>query len=225
MRSIETEVGTLPVCVRELAGGERPSLVTSYVHCPDAQDTRGVDACVSCPRFDGLRGGEGGAGLSLRCKAAALPVKAADPRRAHVVDLRTPVDEVMDRDVTCVRGDLHVRELKAILLTHDATGFPVTDEAGAPLGFVSREDVLTHLISPVRQAHAKRTSTYHPVLVRDIMTPFTVVLHRGAPVLHAAQLMGYEGINHLPVVDAHNHIMGMMTTLVLTRWLAAGDSR
>jgi CBS domain-containing protein len=154
-----------------------------------------------------------GGGLLLGCQAA--PVRVEDRSTAETLrDLRTSVEEVMERDVTCVAPDLSLAALKVVFLTHAVRGFPVSDAGGLALGFVSHEDVLAHLIDPETDARQP------PPRVRDIMMPFTFVLRPGATVRQAAQLMAYEGVNHLPVVDAGNRILGMLTTGTLARWIA-----
>ncbi|HMZ87367.1 MAG TPA: CBS domain-containing protein, partial [Giesbergeria sp.] len=55
---------------------------------------------------------------------------------------RRPVSAVMVTPVPTVAPDTDVRRLASVLLDTGLPGLPVTDEAGIPVGFVSRTDIL-----------------------------------------------------------------------------------
>jgi acetoin utilization protein AcuB len=55
------------------------------------------------------------------------------------------------------------------------------------------------------------------MLVKDIMTPNPVTIEPQMPVTTARQLMKQENIRHLPVVEAHKGLVGLLTRDALNR--------
>jgi CBS domain-containing protein len=91
------------------------------------------------------------------------------------------------------------------MLQRDVQVVPVVDEAGRPLGMVSSSDLVAD------------GST-----AADVMRPIALVLSEAETVWRAAALMAREGIRRAPVVGSDGRVVGMVSSLHLTRWLARG---
>lgn len=128
------------------------------------------------------------------------------------------VGDVMTRAVICVRKEVPVRKLLSLLLEHGIGGAPVVDDAGVAVGVVSKTDVL----QAVDAGRDLATTT-----VDDVMTPLAFTLREDALLARAAALMAAEGIHRLPVVAHGGGVVGIVTPLDVTRWLAttAGSRR
>ncbi len=82
-------------------------------------------------------------GLLLRADMAPLDLLPEPGAVQQAIALaRRPVSEVMLSPVTTVAADTALRRVASVLLTTGLPGLPVTDEAGALAGFISRTDIL-----------------------------------------------------------------------------------
>ena len=82
-------------------------------------------------------------GLLLRADMAPLDLMPEPGAVKQAIDLaRRPVSEVMVSPVPTVAADAELRRVAAVLLDTGLPGLPVTDEAGALSGFISRTDIL-----------------------------------------------------------------------------------
>jgi CBS domain-containing protein len=144
----------------------------------------------------------------------------------------------MTHDVLCVSPDLGLDELLALLLDNSISGAPVVDEAGAPLGVVTKTDVL-RVLQQSRDAAAteplvlKGADGYEYDLgagfelervkqlrVGDVMTKVIFTLPDDAAVERAAAMMSYEGVHRVPVVSEDNRVVGLLSSLDVLRWVA-----
>lgn len=67
-----------------------------------------------------------------------------------------------------------------------------------------------------------------PTTAADVMTPFPCTVHPTTPIRDALALMTAHRVRHLPVVDAHSAVIGMLSdrdvrTAGLDRRLVVGD--
>ncbi len=88
---------------------------------------------------------------------------------------------------------------------------PIIDEAGRPLGIVTKLDVLETL------GENRRTA-------REIMMPFARSLEITASVAEAAEIMSSERIHHVLVVDDNRTLIGLVSSLDLADWVAREGS-
>jgi CBS domain-containing protein len=86
---------------------------------------------------------------------------------------------------------------------------PVVDTAGRPVGIVSKTDVIAH-------RHDGSLAT-----AADAMTPVVVAVPESASVPLAAALMIHQRVHRLPVVAEDGRVIGMLSTLDVTRWIAS----
>lgn len=82
-------------------------------------------------------------GLLLRADMAPLDLLPEPGAVQQAIDLaRRPVADVMVSPVPTVAADTELRRVAAVLLDTGLPGLPVTDDAGALAGFISRTDIL-----------------------------------------------------------------------------------
>ena len=122
----------------------------------------------------------------------------------------TPVSEIMAKDVVAVRPELRVEDLEELLLARGISGAPVIDDAGRPIGVVSKTD----LVQRKDAAGAGATR------VRDIMMRTAFCLSERESIARAAGLMAFEGVHRVPVVGSRGMVTGVISPLDIMRWLA-----
>jgi CBS domain-containing protein len=194
------------------AAGPRPAEPT--VHCARHERAALVSACLSCAYGGPQQDGPDGALVCCRYPDAAnitLPGVRAR-RRAPSDAERTPLSSIMSAGVVAVASDLPVESLALLLLQQRIGGVPVVNDAGRPIGVVSRSDLLRLELDPTEGA-----------VVADIMMPVAFTLTESASISHAAALMAYEDIHRVPVVSSDGTVVGIVSSLDIVRWLARHD--
>lgn len=132
----------------------------------------------------------------------------AGPSPSKAADL-VPISEIMTRDVIAVRPELGMEALEELFLDRGISGAPVIDDAGKPIGVVSRTDLLQRKETPSGDT-----------TVRDLMMPTAFCLVEHESIAKAAGLMAFEGVHRVPVVGARGMVTGMLSPLDIMRWLA-----
>ncbi|MEZ4367878.1 MAG: CBS domain-containing protein [Kofleriaceae bacterium] len=141
-----------------------------------------------------------------------VPMKPSSPHPTATVVADTPLAEVMSERVIRVRASATLAEVRELLHHHRVGAVPVVDPDGRPIGVVSRTDLLT----PSEGELPDDRSTCD-----QLMMPVVFTLGTSAPVGHAAALMAVEGVHRVFVVDDHGSLVGVVSALDVTRWLAA----
>ncbi len=132
--------------------------------------------------------------------------------------------ELMTPDPKSVRGDATVAEAAAFLASRGFSAAPVIDDAGRPVGVVSRTDLL---IRQARSAaHAARpTGAGGPrpapeaVAVRDVMTPVVFCVHPDEPAADVVRKMLALSVRRLFVVDDAGVLVGVVSAFDVLRGL------
>jgi CBS domain-containing protein len=138
--------------------------------------------------------------------------------------------DLMSLNPVSIRRDATVREAVALLTDRGFGAAPVIDDAGRPVGVVSRTDILIHERENVHHACTGDYSDWDtfpepswpegfsievtdPTTVAEIMTPaiFTVPLE--APAQEVAKRMRELKVHHLFVVDASLALVGVISPL------------
>ncbi len=120
-----------------------------------------------------------------------------------------PLSTIMARKVCCVRGDLDASEARARMLARGVSGLPVVDNWGRAIGVISKTDLVEHEVGPAPSGRA----------VVDVMAPFVLSLTSDDSIGRAAALMAYEGVHRVVVVDRSGHVVGLVSSLDVARWL------
>lgn len=201
----------LAVRTRRTVGPGR-RLSEALVDCPRRVTMIPASECVECEDCIGLERGPDG--VRLRCavhRDESAGTLAAEQDNLSAAAVRTPLSDIMTGDVLCVFPDLRVEHLIDLLVESNVSGAPVVDDGGRPIGIVSKSDL-------VRGFAAGTT-------VADIMMPLAFTLPETASLSRAAALMAFEGIHRIPVVSSKGRVIGIVSALDITRWLAKLDRR
>jgi CBS-domain-containing membrane protein len=131
------------------------------------------------------------------------------------------VKDVMTANVVAVRKDASFKEMAARLRQHRISAFPVVDDDGKVIGVVSEADMLTKeaLVAsaglrpgPIAQLrHHRDIAKAGGLTAGDLMTAPPVTVAPEEPVAQAARLMYSCRVKRLPVVDAQNHLVGIVS--------------
>jgi CBS domain-containing protein len=141
------------------------------------------------------------------------------PRRLAMVNTLTSrlilcaetARELMTGNPLSMRADATIHDAIALLADKGISAAPVIDEAGQPIGVVSRTDILLH---EREQFHRARAGTAHEsaVQVQDIMTPAVFSIRQDAPAARVIEELVALNVNHLFVVDGGGALVGVITT-------------
>lgn len=204
----ESIAAHLPLRTRRVVGayGEQSEMT---IGCPRRAASVSAGQCRGCCDYDGVSFGTRGAYLTCSHPAAASEADVLRRPSVRSAADRTPLSQVMTGDVLCVLGDLPAAALAELLGRHAIGGVPVVDGAGWPIGVVSRSDLLA--------------GTSPGATVADIMMPVAFSLPESASLSQAAALMAVECVHRIPVVSASGQVVGIVSTLDVTRWLAWHD--
>jgi CBS domain-containing protein len=136
---------------------------------------------------------------------------AAPPRLTLWAE--TAADLMMSNPMS-IRADATVREAIEVLTDHGFSAAPVIDEAGRPLGVISRADILVHDREKGAEQGAVDTTP-----VRDIMTPAVFSVRPGTPAAGVIEQMVELKVHRLYVVEEDGTLVGVITTLDVLRHL------
>jgi CBS domain-containing protein len=130
--------------------------------------------------------------------------------------------ELMTPNPVSIREGATVGEAVELLTRRGISGAPVIDEAGRPVGVVSRADILVHDSEAVDYvAAAGDEDGAGADRVGDIMTPSVFCVSPDAPAsLVVRQLIDLK-VHRLFVVDDRGTLVGVISALDLLRRLAA----
>lgn len=124
-----------------------------------------------------------------------------------VANTDVPISKIMTRATITARADATVDSLIALMTHHHIGCIPIVDESGRPSGIVTKLD----LIECRGEGRAS---------AREVMMPNAMTLPVDATLAHAVTLMSAESIHHLLVIDAARTLVGVVSTMDITRWLA-----
>ncbi len=123
---------------------------------------------------------------------------------AHVDSIMTKSPEPVDLDLTVMKA--------AGIMANRAERCLVVVNGDFIVGIVTASDMIEKVIA----AGANPSEVY----VRDIMATPVVTVNSNATIQEAAELMSDYGVAKLPVVDDSGALVGIVTSLELSRWLA-----
>lgn len=223
-------MGTVSLRVRrrELLCVDGTVHVAQTVFCPFREVSLPLSSCKDCAYC------LGSAVLSednkvLICHRDMPVTTDAEFSSANFGDARkVPVRAIMLSRVVCARASLPVWRL-ARELSHVAwTLLPIVNDDDEVLGTVSLQDVLRQELSTsealcnaaVAEYDTPQPHNESQTLVRDIMQPIRATVAENASLAQAAAIMAQEALSMLPVVSQENEVVGIISTLDITRWLA-----
>ena len=134
--------------------------------------------------------------------------------------------EMMTPDPKSLRRDATVAEAAAFLSTRGFSAAPVIDEAGRPVGVVSRTDLLHHhgqravhlLAAPLARGDGG-AEPGDRAPVRDVMTPVVFCVHADTPAVKVVDKMLALNVRRLFVVDDEGVLVGVVSAFDVLRGL------
>ncbi len=117
------------------------------------------------------------------------------------------VSEVMTRDVQTIRPDQKVQEAASFMLSADAGSIPVTD-GDRLIGMITDRDIAVRGVAEGRGPDCS---------VRDLMTEGLVCAREDEDVGEVARRMSREQVRRMPVVDADEKLVGIVSLGDLAR--------
>jgi CBS-domain-containing membrane protein len=153
-------------------------------------------------------------------------------RAETAADLMTP-------SPVSIRADASLREAVGVLIDRGYSAAPVIDEAGRPVGVLSRTDILIHDREcvehpiPLAEYYAAELLTddneplgegfqverVDPTQVRDVMTPAVFAVGPDAPPARVIHEMLRLKVHRLFVVDNDGVLVGVISALDVLRCL------
>jgi CBS domain-containing protein len=121
------------------------------------------------------------------------------------------VKDIMNTHPVTVRTDLQLGAVARLLARHAITALPVVDQHARVVGVISEADVIAHacLSDPVSAAMSKVVALVHP---ETDVTELRAVFTRTA-------------VKSLPVVDAADQVVGVVSRSDLVRAFAHDDEQ
>jgi len=142
-----------------------------------------------------------------------------------VLQARTAA-ELMTTNPQSLRRDATVAEAAAFLSTSGFSAAPVIDEAGRPVGVVSRTDLLHHhgqkavrlLAAPLGRGEGG-SEPGGEAPVRSVMTPAVFCVHADTPAARLVEKMLALNVRRLFVVDDAGVLVGVVSAFDILRGL------
>jgi CBS domain-containing protein len=139
-----------------------------------------------------------------------------------------------------IHRDATIPEALALLTDRGFGVAPVIDEAGRPVGVVSRTDILIHERECARRARPSDDYSWDdfsepswtegfsievtdPTTVAEIMTPAVFTVPLATPVQEVVKRMLELKVHHLFVVDADMALVGIISPMDVLRRLEIGE--
>lgn len=198
--------------------------VTSHetVFCNLGERSVTVEGCKGCSRFAVLAGPQGD--RKVLCRAVGrLGLRLGDLGERST---RTVLSELGKRRFACLKATTSLDTIESLLLDEGADGLPVLDDAGRPLGMVSKSDLLRRYRDGVDEVtsselpHAMHTDLRASGTAADIMVPLVHALPEDAPLSFGIALLAIEEIAQVPIVDEKGVVVGLFSAADAVRWLA-----
>jgi CBS domain-containing protein len=150
------------------------------------------------------------------------------------------VADIMTRDVVSVESQTPIQEAIRILAERRIGGLPVLDENNDLVGILSETDLMWQATGVNPPAHivlldsviylenpGKYERDLHKALgqtVGEVMTAKVISISPEQLASEAAKLMHEKHIHRLPVVDATNQLIGIVTRSDILKAMAAGEN-
>ncbi|OGH05167.1 MAG: hypothetical protein A2W22_05855 [Candidatus Levybacteria bacterium RBG_16_35_11] len=144
------------------------------------------------------------------------------------------VSNVMSTNIDSVRTNTSVKDVARLIFGRGINGVPVCKDRKL-VGFITEKDILAKFYPTIHElaedyVHAsdfesmeKKVDEIFSLKAENIMSKNPVTVSPKMPLLRAQSLMFVKKIGRLPVVDEHDHLIGMLTKGDVFR-AAVGDS-
>jgi CBS domain-containing protein len=135
------------------------------------------------------------------------------------------VRELMTTHAVTVHPDTTVKAALRLLSGHEITSMPVVGEHGDLVGVVSEVDLIRHLVARDARSHLRPTPEGPPAarVVADVMTSQVSTVSPDTDLEDAVETMTSTSIKSLPVIDDHQHVLGMLSRRDVVHVYARAD--
>lgn len=124
--------------------------------------------------------------------------------------------ELMSPGPISVHRDATLTETVALMAARGFSAAPVIDDAGRPVGVLSRSDILVH-----QGESAPASAEEAPTHVADVMTPAVFSVTPQTPADKVVEQLVQLNVHQLYVVDEDQVLVGVVTALDVLRRLHA----
>jgi CBS domain-containing protein len=243
----QTESTAVRVRTRRTLASNGRMLTTSSVDCLRLAREMPLDACLNCERFQKLGSTQDAQHAAVHCRALDGPggtpldqplSQSESDSVAHRSQAdRTPISVIVTTDVVCVREDVSLDAVAALLLEFGISGVPVVDACGVPVGMVSHTDLVRRQYENANAGWVGPNLEKDPTglawslgagfheepaptrTARDVMLGGVFTLSENATIAEAAALMVHECVHRVPVTCADGKVVGMVSMFDVLRWL------
>lgn len=143
-----------------------------------------------------------------------------------------PVREVMTREVVTVTPKSPIADVMDLLIGKLFKAVPVVDEARRVVGLITDGDLIARGGAPQRTSVAERldAETLTAQLAdirkagktaREVMTAPVITVREELSLAHATSVMTKRNLKRLPVVDAKDRLVGILSRVDVLRMVAA----
>lgn len=131
----------------------------------------------------------------------------------------TTLSNIMTHEVVTARSDVRLEQVWELLRRHHIRGIPVVDKESRVIGMISIADFLKQvnwrMCETLMQRLKLLLKRQSKVLVREVMSAPAITVSADTPLTGVFLIFAEHGINHLPVVDDDNRLVGIVTRLDL----------
>lgn len=132
--------------------------------------------------------------------------------RAHRRSFGTILcSDIMSRDVISVGLHHAPMQAWALLAEHKVKALPVIDADNVLLGIISLHDFFIGPHAPAPASLPLAPLLHGPLGIQDLMTRDVITAAPQQPISELVSCFSDGGLHHLPVVDEHKKIIGMVT--------------
>jgi len=145
--------------------------------------------------------------------------------------------DLMVADPISIRSEASATEAMTLFTDKGIAAAPVIDEAGRPIGVLSRSDLLVHHTQCVKQQAGEPGYTYAPTFdsvprpgaapspatVTELMTPAVFAVSPSTPVHQVVNDMVGLRVHRLFVVDDAGVLVGVISAMDVLRHLQPGE--
>lgn len=118
------------------------------------------------------------------------------------------VVDLMTTDVIKVSPDTPIKQAAQLMFRHRVSGLPVVDDAGRLAGIITEADFLRLEVARGEAADPAPIES-----VGEVMSTGVVTAHPDEALSEAAKVMVVQDIKRLPVVDADDRLVGIISRL------------
>ena len=140
----------------------------------------------------------------------------------HLEDYKMIVKDIMNTSVKTATADTLIKDIASVMCFNKISGVPVVDNDNKLVGVLSEKDILRGMFPDVEQIMQEGgkpdfeaiEADYKGVLDKkagDMMTQTVASVTPDMPLLKAASMMCVKQIRRIPVTDANDKLVGIIS--------------